>query len=111
MADNDVTLGELRRDLRDTQQDHERRIAEYRQENQRALAELQRSFDKLADSIQSLPFVRQDVYEERQRGTGERVGKIEATLSKINFTAWTGVVLPLTVMFVGVMLLAAVHLK
>lgn len=106
-----VTLSELRRNIRDMRQDYERGIQEYRADTQKTLGDMQRTVDRLLDNIQGLPFVRQDVYEERQKTTGQRLEKIEGTISKINFTAWTGVILPLTVMIFGAVLLAAVNLK
>ncbi len=111
VSDDDVTLNELRRDIRDMQRNYEMRMAEYREDHQRAFNDLQRTVDKVLDAMPQLPYVRQDVYEERQKTTGERIGKIENTLTKINTTAWTGVVLPLVVMIIGTVLVAAANIK
>lgn len=129
MPEDDVTLGELRRNIQDMRIDYERGIQEARQDTQKAINVMQRSVDKLVDGIERLPYVRADLFEERvssvakhfeerQKTMGERLGNIEGevkgvkgTLSKINFTAWTAIVLPLCVGVFTAMLLAVVNLK
>lgn len=116
--DEGVTLNELHRNIRDMRMDYERGLQETRTDTQKAINNMQRSVDKLVDSVERLPYVRQDIFEERMKTAGERIGKneqevhgVKNTLGKINFTAWTAIVLPLAVGLLTALLLAAVNLR
>lgn len=113
MPDDDVTPGELRRNIQDMRQD-----------TQRALNQMERTLEKALEALDTLPFVRTDVYDADQKtamadqkARGERIGRIEqdvsglkTTLTKVNFTAWTAVVIPIFTAIVIALILAAVNI-
>ena len=118
MAEEEVSLGELRRNIQDMRIDSERVAQEIRQDTQRSLNNMQRSIDKMADGFERLPYVRADLYDERQKANGERMGQMEkeingvkTTLSKVNWLVWTAVILPITVAVFLALFFAAVNIK
>lgn len=85
-----------------------------------SLGELSRKLDDLRSDFRELRqgYIPRGEYEEHRKATGERIGgiekdvaKVEATISQINRTAWTGVILPILVTIIGAIILAAVGLK
>lgn len=111
-GEDDVTPGELRRNIKDMREDF-----------QRALNQMEKTLERTLGELNNLPYLRKDVYDadqktaiSDQKARGERIGRIEqdvagikTTLAKVNFTAWTAIVIPIFTAIAIAVILAAVN--
>ena len=111
MSDDDVTVGEIVRTLRDFRADQHMQNNATRNDMQVAIGKLENALNETRMQIAQAPYVHEQIFEEVRRSQGERIGELEkdiinvnAQLTRVSQLLWGAVVSIIVSVVAGVIL-------
>lgn len=98
-AEDEVTTGEIARNLRDMRTDTQVQNNAMRNDMQLAIGKLEAGIHEVRVQIAEAPYVHNGIFEEVRKSQGERIGEIEkdvieirSTLARVNQVLWGAVI-------------------